>query len=260
MAGLTASEMMYEAKVLYESMASADAPGFTPREWSVLLTQAQEKLVLELCGEGVDKDTFNRIALSQLKEYGIINLGSIYNALSLTGYQNSFRVDRSGLNQTVNGFVYRPLFFFEQRGNATLGAVSLTNVKIKEVEEDYVSANTDNPYKNPNKIIFWQLPYKNDSVIVITNGTNLQSYYCGYIKKPYPIIVPYSGYTSAMTIEGYNLNTGTNPDGNSVLTYGIDCKLHVSLHRKIVQEAAALAKATNKDQMALQLQKMQENS
>lgn len=255
MAGLTASEMMYEAKVLYEKLSSADAPGIPPREWSVLLTKAQEEIVKDVYNSPPNEST--RLILSQLKEYGVINLGSIFSAVSLTGFSNSFRVSRAGLNTTVNGFVYKPLYFSEQRGNATLGSISLTNVKIREVDEDYISANINNPYKLPNKIEFWQLPYKDDNVIVITNGTNLQSYYCSYIKKPYPIIVPNSTYTVAMTIEGYNLNTGLNPDGANIITAGIDCKLHVSIHRKIVEKAVSLAIASNGDEKQYQLQKIE---
>lgn len=256
MAGLKASEMMYEAKVLYESMASADAPGFTPREWSVLLTQAQEKVVKDICADGVDKDEFNVTALSSLREYGLINTGSISSGTSTTGYANSYLVDRSALSEIVNGFVYAPLMFFEQRGNTSI----LANVKIVYKAQDEVAANLDNPYKQPNKVVFWQLPYKNDRVIVITNGGALTSYYCGYIKKPYPIIVPFANYTSGMTLEGYNLHSGTNPDGDAIITDGIDCRLHSLIHRIIVQEAASIAKVTNKEQLAFQLQQMQENT
>lgn len=256
MAGLTASEMMYEAKVLYESMASADAPGFTPREWSVLLSQAQEKVVLDICADGVDKNEFNVRALAQLREYGVISGGSITSAVSTTGYQNSYFVSKTSLSRLQGWFHYDPLFYFEQRGTTN----TLTNIKIKTIPQDYTSSNLSNPYKKPSKITFWQLPYKDMKEIVITDGSTLTNYYCGYIKKPYPIIVPYAGYTSAMTIEGYNLYNDVNPNGDPVLTHGIDCKLDAGIHRKIVNETAALAKATNKEQLAFQLQQMQENT
>ena len=254
MAGLTASEMMYEAKILYESIASADAPGFTPREWSVLLTQAQEKVVNELC-RNLDKDEFSRKQLSNLINYGHISSG-ITDGTRLTGYSDCSIVPLTSLNETVQGFVYKPLFFYEQRGHTS----TLTNIKIKEVDQEYPWANLENPYKKPSKLTFWQLPYKDDSVIVITNSGLLTHYYTSYIKKPYPIIVPSSTYTNTMTLEGYNLYTGLNSDGNLIRTYGIDCKLHVSLHRTIVQESASLAKALNKEDKAFQLQQMQENT
>lgn len=256
MAGLTASEMMYEVKVLYESIHSSAAPGFTPREWSVLLTQAQEKVVLGLCPQ-LDKDSFTRIKLASLINYGVITTGaSIVSAVAITGYANSCRVSLTSLNETVQGYIYKPLFYYEQRGTTS----TLTNVKIMEETEDYIWQNLENPYKNPGKYGFWQLPYKDESVIVITSGGLLTHYYTAYVKKPYPIIVPWASYTTAMTLEGYNLSSGTNPDGGSVKTAGVNCRLHESLHREIVREAALLAKATNKDQIAVQLQKMQENS
>lgn len=255
MAGLTASEMMYEAKVLYESMASADAPGFTPREWSVLLTQAQEKVVNELCLL-LDKNEFTRKQLANLLNYGHISGGSITSAVSITGYNNSSIVSLTSLNETVNGFIYKPLFFYEQRGHTA----TLTNIKIKEVDQEYPWSNLDNPYKRPGKLTFWQLPYKDDSVIVITDNGSLTHYYTAYIKKPYPIIVPDTAYTINMTLEGYNLFSGTNPDSQLIRNYGVNCRLHTSLHRTIVQEAALSAKAVNKEDKAFQLQTMQENT
>ena len=44
---MTAEEMKYEGELLYESIASADAPGYTNKEWSHLLTAGQEKVVKE---------------------------------------------------------------------------------------------------------------------------------------------------------------------------------------------------------------------
>lgn len=71
MVGLTAPQMEYEAKVVYESLASADAPGYTSRQWSILLTQAQEKLVLEVIKQGFDNDEINRRKIHSLLRQGV---------------------------------------------------------------------------------------------------------------------------------------------------------------------------------------------
>jgi hypothetical protein len=72
MEGLTAQQMEYEAKLVYESLASADAPGYNSRMWSVLLTQAQEKIVLEVIKQGLDNDELNRRKISPLLKQGVL--------------------------------------------------------------------------------------------------------------------------------------------------------------------------------------------
>ena len=44
---MTATDMSYEFNIVYESIASMAAPGYTEREKSVLLTQAQEEIIIE---------------------------------------------------------------------------------------------------------------------------------------------------------------------------------------------------------------------
>ena len=43
---MTATDMSYEFNIVYESIASMAAPGYTEREKSVLLTQAQEEIII----------------------------------------------------------------------------------------------------------------------------------------------------------------------------------------------------------------------
>ena len=63
---LSASQMLYETKILYESIASSAAPGYTNREWSVILTQAQEELINEMYLDGIEKDDFNKRVMQSL--------------------------------------------------------------------------------------------------------------------------------------------------------------------------------------------------
>ena len=63
---MTATEMMYEAEILYESIASADAPGYNPREWSHLLTAGQEKVIKEIIDKGLDREEKYKKAISPL--------------------------------------------------------------------------------------------------------------------------------------------------------------------------------------------------
>lgn len=50
---MTPLEMKYEAELLYESIASADAPGYDNKEWSHILTMAQEEVVKRIIDNGL---------------------------------------------------------------------------------------------------------------------------------------------------------------------------------------------------------------
>ena len=63
---LTAAEMQRESRLIYESIVSANAPGYTSREWSELLTIAQLTIVDNAIEEGIDRNEINRRIVSKL--------------------------------------------------------------------------------------------------------------------------------------------------------------------------------------------------
>jgi len=214
MAGLTAKEMEYEAKIVYEGIASADAPGYTSRQWSVILTQAQEKIVNEVIADGWDKNETNRRIIANLLEERDIT--SADDIKPYDRWKNSYSVN------IPDDYMHIAEDYANDR------------IRVRPVTYDYVHSNIDNPFENPFKDEFWRLT-KSKGVIVITDGNALSSYSTAYIKRPKPII------TAPLTVA---------IEGKTKVS---DCELDPIVHREIVRRAARLADAYTNNQLGYQL-------
>jgi hypothetical protein len=218
---MTAREMQYEAKIIYESIASADAPGYTDRQWSIILTQAQEKVVLEICNDGIDKNEFNRRAVKKL--------------------QKTAEIDSSGISEDpLFGFYY---VVFPDDFLHPLREIGNYVAKIKPVTYDFVESNKKNPFEKPSSDLYWKL-FQRDGATIITNGEELRFYVIDYISRPKPIIT--KDLPTDSTIEGFNTQ--------------MDCELHKSVHRIIVDRAGKLAFAYTENPQMYQIQSLEENS
>ena len=96
---MTAREMRYEAEIIYESIASQDAPGYTDREWSVLLTQAQENIILDICKSGLDENELNRRKISKLLKYKSF----IPELITDIGFPNAYGPETTITQTTLSG-------------------------------------------------------------------------------------------------------------------------------------------------------------
>ena len=230
MAGLTAPEMWYEARLLYESIASADAPGYTSRDWSLILTQAQEKVLRDIIDEGVEKNDTNKLILSPITKT-ISNL-SIAADTSVV-IPNAYSV----VENTFNPFHIEAEFVYNS-------AVTPTNlIPVKPIEWDDYGILIDNPYEKPStNVIFWKI-VTDGKVVIVGDGSVVNKYLVTYIARPVPIVV--DTLSAPQAIEG--ITTITN------------CSLHHSVHRKIVEKAASLANAYIKDQVGYQISSVEEN-
>ena len=220
---LTASDMLYEAKVLYESIASNDAPGYTDKQWSILLTRAQHNIVVKLWQEGYDKDEVHRGALSTL-----------LNTTSSTTVANKPFVHANAYEFTVDTKI---MFTYSERASYVKNAITYY-ADVIPVEWDYYKMNVDNPFECPDSTYFWGLVGGNTSTAyaktVITDGSVPVSLITTGLHFPTPIIV-----NASVTLQEV---TGVT-----------NCALHPAVHRDIVEEAANLASAYSKDQVGYQI-------
>lgn len=230
---LSATEMLYEAKVLYESIASADAPGYTNLQWSILLTRAQHNIVNTLISEGYDKDERHRAGLSTIfRPFSTLNPTA---RVDVNPNVFQFNVD---VNKAI-------MATYTERCKYTLSNVDCY-ADIIPVEWDYYKMNIDNPFEKPDKTYFWGLVGAKSttdysySKLVITPGT---------INGV--AVVPVELLTMAFTYpEPIIVNASVTLQGVTGLTH---CTLHASTHRSIVEQAANLASAYSKDQVGYQI-------
>lgn len=230
---MNAREMGYEWRITYESIASADAPGYTPREISIFLTESQEDIVKEVCQRGIDKDDISRRILGNLRTHYSIMLDQD-NATLLATPVRGYRINTINKENTV--------FFYPHIETIKRGS-QLIDVKPESFES---VVNLKNPFRKPSSTKYWRLFYDNKMFIVPpTNVSFDESYILNlvYIRKPKPIIIEDLGDD---IIEDISIQT--------------DCELDDIIHRDIVYRAAKKAFAATKDQTGYQIQNIEEKS
>lgn len=224
---MTAVEMEYEFKIVYESIASMNAPGYKSKEISVLLSQAQEEIAIEVAQKRMDSDDYARTVLEKLlTEYNTNNTVVITADTSLIN-DNSYNVT---ITPTTGYEFFHPFIEF-----AVTTSPSYQRV-CKPIDYNSLYNNISNPYAKPYIDLYWRL-FNNGKLLIITDGSTLTSIKGLYVKKPTPII---TATITSGSIDG--LTVVTNPVLNTIV------------HREIVNRAAMKAYAAVKDQAGYQLQ------
>jgi len=218
---MTFTEMRSEAELLYESINSSAAPGFTNAEWGQILTIAQRKVVEDILKDGVTKNAFNMLAIEKLLQ------PDSYTSFSTdTHFKNSTGTSAVCLNIVTKVFETKFYWIIDEY----VETASYGNIPIKRVSFDFYRVNIENPFRSPNPIDgYWLLQYNNVPVF-ITDGTVITKYCIVGVHHPdlYPIALG-TGYP----VEASCLNEG--------------------VHSKIVEEAVTLARMSVIDAQGYQL-------
>jgi len=248
---MTAAEMKYEGEILYESIASGDAPGYTNKEWSYLLTAGQEKVIKDIIDKGLDREEKYKKAISPLLTPEV--------AATLT--DNTTNLPNSVRTVITSTLTYPVLGVTMERCVVEISdnPVVTKIVTVKPISHDYYMANIRNPHKKPNKkYVYWRLDEYVDGAkvhVLITDIADVDivdetvdiSYKYVAIAKPRPIIVPDANYATG-SIDGENFSNHTD-----LITGAWNCLLGEIVHRWIVQEAVNIAYASDRDQIGYQI-------
>ena len=236
---MTLQEFNTNFDLLYNNIASNQAPGLDEYEKSVFLTNAQLELVKNYFNpkgnkyqEGFDQSPKRQLDFSTITDLLVYD---ITDALP----NNVVR-----FNEDSIVFPYNDNFLFIIQELATVtDSVTRTekNVNIRGITNvEYMMA-MNKPYKYPFKHEGWRIIH-NTGVrkleLLLSYGDHLKSYKIRYIKRPTPIIL-----TDLSSL-------GLKIDGVSTPT---DCILDEAMHAEIVQRAVELAK------MSYDSQNVQEN-
>jgi len=220
--------MLYEVELAYESLASGGAPGYEPYQWSLILTKAQLEFIKEIVGQGLYVDQYNSLVLSPITD------------TSEATYIGSYSIPNSYLVEfdCEIDSIYRILR--ETVNNDT-------KVVISPRDLDFIERNLDNPFKNPTNTNFWRILH-NNNIIIVTEGTSINSYEFDYIKYPRPIVAP---GTPTTVIDGFNYDSGLDTQW--------DCELHKAAHPEIINKAARIADNYIKDIQDWQMKSAEDN-
>lgn len=232
---MTFEQMHSEAELLYESINSSAAPGFTDSEWGQLLTIGQRKVVLKILRSGIERDTFNSRAIEKLvMKYSYLGPGSF---IADTFYKNS---DGTPAWRLINSV--EPEFFWMLDEYVTV--VGKTNhIPVKHITFDFYNTNIKNPFRTPSiEESYWLLTYSDfvpteaasNTPVVITDGEEANSYVL--IGVLHPDNYPIESGTTYPTVGGTDASC-----------------LNPSVHHMIVEEAVTLARMSVVDPQGYQL-------
>lgn len=225
---MTAEEMYFECELLYESFGSGDAPGYDEREWSYFLTLAQDTVVKSIVEDYLDREERYKKALSP-----------IYNPQSVDTIDTEYTALANAYEITI-----------QPSWKVTMERIHLSDgtvVPVKPIKYDQYLANIKNFFKKPNKrYTYWRLQGTGNTHIIIGDAdiSTASSYKYVGVNKPDPIIVPDDYVDDDGSIDEVNFED--HPTGQ-------DCALGTFIHRWIVKEAVAAARAADKDGLGYQL-------
>lgn len=221
---MTNQEFSNEFDILYNNIASSQAPGLNDYEKSVFLTSAQDALVLELItGKNLLGESFEKT--EELREY----LTDLVKTARLSPIEDS-RVlkisDKSTMYtppQDLWFIVYESVILDENELNCN----NFNSIRVIPVTHDEYSKIKNNPFRRPERDRVLRLNISNK--IELVSKYKINDYTIRYISKLDPIIL-----------------TDIEEDGLSIKgeTIETECKLNPALHEAILGRAVELAKAS----------------
>lgn len=188
--------------------------GFDEYEKSVFLTKAQENIVIELYNSFENTEEIRRYLSELIAEDKALKPITTSNGTPL------------GISSTSTFFTLPENLMFITMESVTVdkGRCGKSQIKVYPVKQDEYQVIKDNPFRGANEKRALRLDLS-DGVVEIVCKYNIENYYIRYVKKPSPIIL-------------VDLPDGLTIDKESKKT---ECKLHESLHKKILEMAVRLA-------------------
>lgn len=185
---------------------------------SLLLTQAQEDIVLELYGSFEEKEEIRRYLSALVKD---ITLSPDTESTS------------TGINSNSKFFVLPDDLWFITYESVTANGGKCgdgQSMEVLPVTQDEYNKLRKNPFRGANDRRALRLDLS-DSTIEIVCKYNVASYYLRYLRRPNPIVL-------------IDLPDGLSINGEDMET---ECELHEALHQRILDRAVALALQNSKN-------------
>ena len=206
-------ELELEFDILINNISSNQAPGFTPLEKSIFLTEAQEFYIKELYStSGFEKD-------EEISEY-----------LRTLVKQKVFSINEGSIEDNS---VYFPIpedlwFITYEAAKLNNNCDKLPLAIVVPVKQDEFFRIYNNPFRGPSKSRVLRLLI--DNKLELVSKYDINQYIIRYLSRPEPIV-----------LEGLN-ECGIAPY-DSYGEAGNPCKLPSSTHRNILLKAVQLAQA-----------------
>lgn len=217
---MTTTEFSIEFDILFNNIMSNAAPGINEYEKSVLLTQAQETIVLKLYNGTLNADSFE--TTEEVKSYLEYLIKQVTFTETIPGEGISKNSKFYSLPENFWFIVYESAILEDD----SLGCKNNVEVEVQPVAHDSYHQISRNPFRKNNDRRVLRMVTSNSLELI--SDYNISKYTIRYMRKPRPIILEdLSEYE--VTIDGE--------------TEVMECELHPALHRIILTTAVQLAKS-----------------
>lgn len=217
---MTTQEFSNEFDVLYNNIMSNSAPGLNEYEKSVLLTQAQEALVLDIYNGQFNEDSFE--STEEVSDY----INTLIRQLKITDTVGGEGISKDSVFYQLPDDLWFITYESVVLKDDALGCKNGQEVIVKPITQDRYYSISKNPFRGANDRRVLRL-LSGDKAELISKFA-IESYLIRYLSKPEPIILE-------------DLSTyGVTINGKTEVT---ECKLNPAVHRTLLNRAVQLAKS-----------------
>ena len=212
---MTNNEFSNEFDVLYQNIASNQAPGLDAYEKSVFLTMAQEQIVLELYQKLEQSEEVRKYLSNLIKTDNYVPVGEQDETL----IDNNFKSYKVEISNNILFMIYEQCTLSDENN-----CINNKIVSVVPTIHDDLDKVLKNPFKSPNSRKVIRLDF--DNKIELISKYNISNYKVRYLKKPNPIIL-------VALEDNLSINNGDTKVSNG--------ETNPILHERIVQRAVQLA-------------------
>lgn len=212
-------EFSNEFDILYNNLMSNNAAPLNEYEKSVLLTQSQESIVIDIYNGRFNGESFENT--EEVTEY----ISNLVKEVTLSG-----KIEKEAHRNSIFFQLPEDLWFITYESvnlsDESLGCANNKDVIVVPVSQDNFYNVSRNPFRGPNDRRVLRLTIGTKAELV--SKYNIKSYTVRYLSRPDPIIL------EDLTGYGVSINNETKVT---------ECKLNPVIHRAILNRAVSLAKA-----------------
>ena len=212
---MTNSEFSNEFDVLYQNIASNQAPGLDEYEKSVFLTMAQEQIVLELYQKLEQSEEVRKYLSNLIRTDNYVPIGEQDETL----INNNFKSYKVEISNNILFMIYEQCTLSYENN-----CINNKIVSVVPTIHDDLDKVLKNPFKSPNSRKVIRLDF--DNKIELISKYSISNYKIRYLKKPNPIIL-------VALKDNLSINNGDTKVSNG--------ETNPILHERIVQRAVQLA-------------------
>ena len=230
---MTADEFSQEFDILYNNIASNQAPGLTEYEKSVFLTKAQDEIIKNYFTGKPNGNKYQEGVEDSAKRYSDFSCLITVKSISASEHDEASCIDSRGQICSLPDDL---MITLNEKFKINTDEYQVIPITLAEYQR-LMSRPSGDPLKRQVWKLMGNSATGNGSIEIISHWkdsrTNSNKLIIRYVRKPYPIIL------EDLSAQGLTINGESNTYNNGT---GEACELAKELHPEILQRAVELAK------------------